>query len=212
MLNVSAAMRRFLDVLFTNNHNHDSDTIPVTQKDLIAVLVRRSLLRADTHQGLAPTANTNGTAAYAARLRNLLGELRADTLHMLVERDITPCLDQRLCYKNDGTIGPLVFAIYYHDHRVLALHDNGRMPSQRGFLDFNIGHDLNLYDAFEHLFDALKYGAPTHPMLIGTAENQRSCAQVFRWMTSDQMQRTLRKNPQLHSPPLRGLAPMAATP
>lgn len=183
---------------------HARNIIPFTQEDLIAVLVRRSLVRADTHQRLVPSSSKS--SSYALRLRNLLGALRTDTLHALVERNITPCLDQRLCHTDDGTLEPLVFAIYYHDDRVLALHDNGKMPAQRGFLDFNIGHDLNLYDAFEQLFDALKYGAPTHPMLIGTAENQRSCAQVFRWMTSDQMQRTLRKNPQLHSPPLRGLA------
>ncbi len=79
-------------------------------------------------------------AAYKARLSAALGQAYSESLDVLIAKDVTVCLDQRLPNIEKSWYQNTPLAVYYNNEAspVLTLYDNGKLPQENGFFETGV--------------------------------------------------------------------------
>lgn len=142
---------------------------------------------------------------YAARLRAIMMETNTADLKTIGDNKITVCLDQRLSGQVNGMWDMRIDGIFYNTsgQKVISIWDNGKNPDEkRGFLEMSSSSYGN--NMLARIADGIRSGDVSgndKVLLAGRYSCGKACT-TTRWKTrQDFDQGSIRKNPELLSPP-----------
>jgi len=152
---------------------------------------------------------------YRTRLKAALNSAKASDLDVLIENNVTVCLDRRLS-SDDGSRNPSdVWAVFFGsgDRNILSLYDNGKDPTHGRWSGNHIADRSR--DAIENLAILLRQGKKPTTVAAGIIELQVAMAgegggvlfHGFAWKKEEELLEKVRGIPSLQSPPLQLAAP-----
>ena len=146
------------------------------------------------------TITAESDAAYAARLRDVLMEVRTRHLETLNNNKTTICLDKRIDSQVNGTWDSFIYGVYNKKENVVSLLDNARGQSglmTREAADYGETMVTRIAEKIEDgdLSTAFAYAKTT-----GCG---KGCVTAKWYDDNDFDKDSIAKNPQLKTPPLK---------